>query len=383
MPASDQIFLIGETGIKPLEARPFRAGLFGKNLEEALQTLIAREPNLINGRQIEPGSADPPHFVLLRREMPIGDWSLDHLLVDQRGVPTFVEAKLTENPEARRKVIGQVLDYAASASEEWGGGQLRKLAEDYWRGKGGRDVNDVIREAFPEVDIDAFWQLVETNLNESRIRLVIAADELRPEVRRVIELLNQQLRTIQVFGLEIRCFGEDGQAVAVPFLIGQTQAAARQKSTPSNAKTWTPDELRRYYSSLPDVLLGERLCKLLDWATGRNCLHIGGPTQAPIFGLSGSTGRKVATVSPDAVYIWLGRERFRDGDEQNHLLDDIKKLGLYPADFAPDDKTEGKNLSRKLGELDAQEFSRLLDVFSHYCGANSVAAKKLRGPECG
>ena len=94
-----------------------------KNLEEALQTLIAKQPNIINGRQIEPGSADPPRFVLLRREMPIGDWSLDHLLVDQRGGPTFVEAKLIENPEARRAVIGQVLDYVALASERWGDGQ--------------------------------------------------------------------------------------------------------------------------------------------------------------------------------------------------------------------------------------------------------------------
>ena len=30
MPTSDQIFLIGETDM-PLEARSFRAGLFGKN----------------------------------------------------------------------------------------------------------------------------------------------------------------------------------------------------------------------------------------------------------------------------------------------------------------------------------------------------------------
>ena len=128
MPASDEIFLIGESGIKVLPSRPFRAGLFGKNLEEALQTLIAKQPNIINGRQIEPGSADPPRFVLLRREMPVGDWSLDHLLVDQRGVPTFVEAKLIENPEARRAVIGQVLDYVALASEKWGEGQLRQLS---------------------------------------------------------------------------------------------------------------------------------------------------------------------------------------------------------------------------------------------------------------
>jgi len=374
MPASDEIFLIGESGIKALPSRPFRAGLFGKNLEEALQTLIAKQPNIINGRQIEPGSADPPRFVLLRREMPVGDWSLDHLLVDQRGVPTFVEAKLIDNPEARRAVIGQVLDYVALASEKWGDGQLRQLSAEYWRTEFDKNVDDVIREAFGEPDIDAFWQTVETNLNQCRIRLIIATDELRPEVRRIIELLNQQLRTIQIFGLEIRCFGEEAQAVVVPFLIGQSQIAAGQKMASGIAKIWTPEELRSFYSGLSDVRLGKYLCQLVDWATSRNCFHISGATQTPVFGLSGTTGQKVVTISPYAVYIWLREERYSDAAERDRLLNEVKELGLFPSDFVPNAKTEGKNLSRKLEELDAQEFSRLLEVFSRYWSGVSVAA---------
>ena len=374
MPASDQIFLIGESGIKALPSRPFRAGLFGKNLEEALQTLIAKEPNIINGRQIEPGSADPPRFVLLRREMPVGDWSLDHLLVDQRGVPTFVEAKLIENPEARRAVIGQVLDYVALASEKWGDGQLRQFAADYWRTEFDKNVDDVIREAFGEQDIDAFWQNVDTNLSQCRIRLVIVADELRPEVRRIIELLNQQLKTIQIFGLEIRCFGEEAEAVVVPFLIGQTQISAVQKTAPGISKKWTPEELRSFYSGLSDVCLGKFLCEMVDWATSRNCFHITGATQSPVFGLSGVTGQKVVTVSPDAIYIWLREQRYPDKLERDSFISDLKKAGMFPSDFALNPKTEGKNLSCKLGELDGQQFSALLDVFSRHCSGVGVAA---------
>lgn len=70
---SDEVFLIVNDEIRPLQARPFKVGLFGKNLEDALQTLIEKYPNLINGRQIDPGSDDPPRFVLLRREMQVGD----------------------------------------------------------------------------------------------------------------------------------------------------------------------------------------------------------------------------------------------------------------------------------------------------------------------
>lgn len=56
---SDQVFVIEGEALRALSARPLRAGLFGTTLEEALQTLIARYPEVLPGRQIEPDSADP------------------------------------------------------------------------------------------------------------------------------------------------------------------------------------------------------------------------------------------------------------------------------------------------------------------------------------
>ena len=76
----------------------FRAGHSGKDCSgrrsrDALQTLIEKHPAIIPGKQIDPDSESPPRFVLLRREMPVSGWSLGHLLVDQEGVLTLVEAK--------------------------------------------------------------------------------------------------------------------------------------------------------------------------------------------------------------------------------------------------------------------------------------------------
>jgi hypothetical protein len=102
----DEILTLNGAEVSRLPARPFRAGLFGETLEAALQTLIERHPEVLSGGQMEPGADDPPRFALLRREMPVGGWSLDHLLVDQHGVLTLVETKLAENPEARREVVG-------------------------------------------------------------------------------------------------------------------------------------------------------------------------------------------------------------------------------------------------------------------------------------
>ena len=116
---SDEIFLLQGTTLQPLPVQTMRAGLFGKSLEDALQTILQKYPKVIPGKQIDPVSEDPPRFVLLRREMPVAGWSLDHLYVDQRGTLTLVETKLIQNPESRREVIGQIIEYAASAMGFW------------------------------------------------------------------------------------------------------------------------------------------------------------------------------------------------------------------------------------------------------------------------
>jgi hypothetical protein len=126
MSNSDEIFRLDNGTCEPLPARSMREGLIGKSLEDALQALLEENPNLIPGKQIAPSSESPPKFVLLRREMPISGWSLDHLFVDQYGVPTLVEAKLMQNPEARREDIGQVMEYAANASDLWSEGRASR-----------------------------------------------------------------------------------------------------------------------------------------------------------------------------------------------------------------------------------------------------------------
>ncbi len=190
----DEILTLNGDEVSRLPARPFRAGLFGETREAALQTLIERPPEVLPGGQMEPGADDPPRFALLRREMPVGGWSLDHLLVDQRGVLTLVETKLAENPEARREVVGQIMEYAANARALWGNGRARELAQEYWSRSGGKNVDDVLRDRLG-MEPDNLWALVDRNLRDGWIRLIIAADELSPEVRRIIEYLNEEMET--------------------------------------------------------------------------------------------------------------------------------------------------------------------------------------------
>jgi hypothetical protein len=102
----------------------------------------------------------------------------------------------------------------------------------------------VIREGFEdlEMDIDRFWETVEKNLHERSLRLIIIADQLRPEARRAIEYLNEEMENTEIYGLELQCYGDEKNSlVIVPLLIGQTQATAekKKKETPPRAKNVT------------------------------------------------------------------------------------------------------------------------------------------------
>ena len=102
-------------GLSPLEEEPF-------STEDELQALIAEHPELLDGQQIRPG--DPRRWILVTREKGIAEttdsgarWSVDHLIIDQDAVPTLAEVKRGSNPEIRRAIVGQLLEYAAHASK--------------------------------------------------------------------------------------------------------------------------------------------------------------------------------------------------------------------------------------------------------------------------
>ena len=51
---SDQVFLIKGDGLHTLPERTVREVFFRKNLEDALQNLIKRHPEVLPGKMIEP-----------------------------------------------------------------------------------------------------------------------------------------------------------------------------------------------------------------------------------------------------------------------------------------------------------------------------------------
>jgi hypothetical protein len=235
---SDSIFLVGDDG-GVTEARSA-----GYSLEAELQKLLADNIELLPGAQIDPDS--PRRWQLIAREAGVPDheggggwWSLDHLVVDQDGVPTFVEVKRASDTRARREVVAQMLDYAANGSLFWAPEQLRAWFE-------GNDPEGATERLVSWLDppqedqenaADTFWQRVGANLREGHIRLVFVADEIPASLRRLVEFLNEQMPRVEVLALEIRQYRAPGanSGALVPRLVGQTARAQAAKERPAPA----------------------------------------------------------------------------------------------------------------------------------------------------
>ena len=106
--------------------------LFAKEVD--LQDFLTKHPALLAGDQMNP--ADPRRFVLITAEAGIaiaegaGDYfSLDHLFIDQDGIPTLVEVKRSTDTRLRRAVVGQMLEYAANACAYWDVAGVRSVFE--------------------------------------------------------------------------------------------------------------------------------------------------------------------------------------------------------------------------------------------------------------
>jgi hypothetical protein len=214
--------------------------------EDVLQDLLAHYPDLLPGDQIDP--ENPLRWLLVSREMSVpgemdepGRWSLDHLFLDQDGIPTFVECKRATDTRSRREVVAQMLDYAANGVEYWGIDRIRQAAAETAKQNVKMLDDEIVRLLdSDEADIDGYWKTVVTNLQDKRVRLIFVMDDIPKELRRLVEFLNEEMAHVQVLAVEVKQFQRQdgrGQKALVPRVIGSTETAREIKAqSPTSGK---------------------------------------------------------------------------------------------------------------------------------------------------
>jgi hypothetical protein len=262
-----RIYLLnGEAKLIPMEEAAYDS-------EKLLQELLAKYPDLLAGEQIN--SVEPRRWLLVTREMSVPDeedgvgrWSLDHLFLDQDAVPTLVEVKRSTDTRIRREVVGQMLDYAANAVAYWPVEQVQAKFESRCEAEG-EDSEEILTGFLgDDAKTDEFWLNVKTNLQAGRIRLVFVADVIPPELRRVVEFLNEQMDPAEVLAIEVKQFIGEGMKTLVPRVLGQTETA-RQKKSSAKASTYHSIDEAEYLRQVDEEQTqpeAKVVRRLMEWA---------------------------------------------------------------------------------------------------------------------
>lgn len=282
--------------------------------EELLQELLAKYPNLLAGDQMDSNS--PRRWLFISRELGVpsedegGDrWSLDHLFLDQDGIPTLVEVKRSSDTRLRREVVGQMLDYAANAVAYWPLETIRSKYEARCEAEASDGVHILADFLGHEANQEEFWQKVKTNLQAGKVRLVFVADEIPSELRRIVEFLNEQMDPAEVLGVEISQFVGENLKTMVPRVVGQTVEAQRKKSIGTRPmKQW--DELS-FFKDLKkrqgedDAIVAR---SILNWAMSKSLrIHWGKGgvegTYYPILDHKGQANKIFGVYSPGKILV--------------------------------------------------------------------------------
>lgn len=151
-----------------------------------LQELLYTHPTLLPIEEIEPifGPAIP-----LCRELPTAAGSVDVAYISPAGFPTFVETKLWHNPEARRQVVAQIIDYAAAIAQWTYDDFVEAVRRTLGRSDTGDALLDAVRNSAEDFDQRRFIDTVALNLSRGRFLLLVVGDGIHEGVERMADTL--------------------------------------------------------------------------------------------------------------------------------------------------------------------------------------------------
>jgi len=158
--------------------------------ESWLQNLLFENPTILPFSDLEPTFDGSIPIV---RELGTGAGPVDLIYMNSKGYITLVETKLWRNPEARRSVVAQIIDYAKEIAE-WSYEQFVEAIKRSSLDK--KRSGDPLIDQFSDMEGDDFDQVVfidrvTRNLQKGRFLLLIVGDGIQEGVERMAGFLQQ------------------------------------------------------------------------------------------------------------------------------------------------------------------------------------------------
>ncbi len=212
------------------QTQPKRVSFTERSLQEGwLQELIRKNPEVLPVAEIEPAFA-PPVPVGIEVETSVGP--IDNMFLSPQGYLTIVETKLWRNPEARREVVGQIIDYAKEVSH-WTFDDLENRVRGYNQQYRGSDKGliDTLRlaEDVEETEEQFIIDAVSRNLKQGRFLLLIVGDGIRESVEEIVDFLQQNPQLLFTLALvELQVHELDINGTQSFLIVPQTLARTRE-----------------------------------------------------------------------------------------------------------------------------------------------------------
>lgn len=163
-----------------------------------MQSLLFETPEILPVGEFDQAFAPATP---LCRELPTAAGPIDLVYVSEQGRLSIVECKLWRNPEARREVVSQILDYAKEISA-WSYEELNDaVCRAVGRPVSDNALFDLVRAQHDTLVEADFVDDVTRNLKQGRFLLMVVGDGIREGVERIAGYLQQSAGIRFTFGL--------------------------------------------------------------------------------------------------------------------------------------------------------------------------------------
>lgn len=286
-------------GIEVVE-EPFESGE-----EERFESILESCPNALPITEINPLAKVA---VPIGRQVTVGINSLDLLFLDDTGSLLVIECKLVQNPEARREVVAQLMEYALTIENDWDLERVKTISEEYLRGKGIEGgLTAYLNRSLQEAHVDSVTEKGLFRGIRSKVKhpyLVVAGNSLDQRALVLTDFLRNL--KVPIVCTEFRRY----KAGERRFVIGFVKSATLFTATSSSQRVAITEEEWR---SLIDVepLKSARI-EFLEWAKelsskGLVSIRIGS-TELMLDKAAQGTKRNIFSIS-NRIFFYFGNLR--------------------------------------------------------------------------
>ena len=356
--------------------------------EDKLQSMFNDNPAVIPGEDF-----DLSDLMVVGRELTVESGFVDLVAVSRSGDIVIVEFKNVGNPEGRRKVIGQVLDYGATLWKTIADYDQfdEDVARAYFRSRYCKEdllkdsvsleaaaiksfefenISDGDEDDEGEQDeLSAFKANIERNLQQGSFIYIIVCPQINVIAKQIIEYLSV-CSNIRIYGVELEYFKHGNQSIVLPRGVAYHKAAKEGKSTVSSYRKISPEDFETkirakgeaYWEAVSDL---RKQLKSLGGHLKPNSTGMG--IYVPMNSRSASLG--YIDTGDDGVLYGISGRRLDKYVQREHLTtfteearaDYKRRLKAFPPRFA-EPLASPKWSSWLIANVDPELFRQYLDM---------------------